>query len=142
MRYNRTYQFTFSLRSERLAAAPALSRTIIAVGLKVAVVPEGYDKALVNQRVATILADEQKVTRDFLFTYLRTVQVLQYIQARVNTLMQPNLSIVDLRRLSVPLPTVVAQQRFNEALSLLDEQVENLISVYCSTAKEWPPSTS
>ena len=108
----------------------ALTRTIIGAGLKVAVVPEEFGRSLVNQRVAAITARQEKVTADYLFAYLRTGRVRAYVQGSVNTLMQPNLSIVDLRRLPVPVPPIAAQERLVESLALLSEQVDGLASVY------------
>jgi len=108
----------------------ALTRTIIGAGLKVAVVPEDFDQSLVNQRVAAIVARRGKISPDYLFAYLRTRRVGAYVRASVNTLMQPNLSIVDLRRLIIPVPPVSMQERLVESLALLAEQVHGLASVY------------
>ena len=108
----------------------ALTRTIIGAGLKVAVVPEEFDQSLVNQRVAAITAHREWITADYLFAYLRTRRVRTFVQANVNTLMQPNLSIADLRQLPVPVPTVAAQVRLVDSLATLSEQVDGLVSVY------------
>ena len=108
----------------------ALTRTIIGAGLKVALVPEQYDQSMVNQRVAAISARTEKIGADFLFAFLRTRRVLEYVQASVNTLMQPNLSIVDLRMLLVPVPPVSVQLRLVESFGALSEQVKVLASVY------------
>lgn len=108
----------------------ALTRTIISAGMKVAVVPEEFDQSLVNQRVAAITPDQRKITSGFLFAYLRTSRVRTYVEARVNTLMQPNLSIADLRELPVPVPTIATQERLNDSLALLSEHANVLASVY------------
>src|SRR5690606_36124486 len=75
----------------------ALTRTIISAGLKVAVVPATYDGALVNQRVAALVANEENVNPSYLYYFLTTKGVADYVLSHVNTLMQPNLSINDLK---------------------------------------------
>jgi type I restriction enzyme, S subunit len=108
----------------------ALTRTIIAGGLKVAVVPDEYDGALLNQRVASILPDPEQTTASFLFAYLSTQEVVNYVTERVNVLMQPNLSIKDLRSMPIPLPTLYQQDRITDQLSNLREETKRLESIY------------
>ena len=87
----------------------ALTRTVIAGGLKVAVVPKSYDGALLNQRVASISSSSSVLLPNFLFGYLSSPQALEYVASHVNTLMQPNLSIEDLRAMPVPVPDLAEQ---------------------------------
>ena len=108
----------------------ALTRAIIATGLKVAVVPDGYDKALVNQRVAAIAPSPDRVSAEFLSTYLSTRRVREYVEDRVITLMQPNLSILDLRSLPVPVPNMSIQRRLLQSLAILRQEVETAVSIY------------
>jgi type I restriction enzyme S subunit len=108
----------------------ALTRTIIAGGLKVAVVPYEYDGALLNQRVASIITNDEHLTEAFLFAYLSTQTVVDYVKERVNTLMQPNLSITDLRSLPIPAPPRREQQKITEQLDGLREETQRLESIY------------
>jgi type I restriction enzyme S subunit len=108
----------------------ALTRTIISGGLKVAVVPEEYDGALLNQRVASILTNHKRLSGSFLFAYLSTQAVVDYVKARVNTLMQPNLSIADLRSMPIPLPPLREQDRITDQLSSLHQETQHLESIY------------
>ena len=108
----------------------ALTRTIIADGLKVAVVPPAYDRALVNQRVAALLPKSEEVSASYLFAYLSTPIVLNYVKERVNTLMQPNLSINDLRAMPIPLPPVGERERIIESLEALEEETQRLEALY------------
>jgi type I restriction enzyme S subunit len=96
----------------------ALTRTIISSGLKVAVVPQSYDGALVNQRVAAIVPNEKIINQRYLYNFLTTNEVSKYVLAHVNTLMQPNLSINDLKKLPIYLPPLPEQQRI---VAILDE---------------------
>jgi type I restriction enzyme, S subunit len=107
----------------------ALTRTIIADGLKVAVVPNSFHGALVNQRVAAIQPHADSLEMPFLFAYLTTHRVMNYVKSRVNTLMQPNLSIADLRQLPVPIPALAEQLALVQALRRFDEDSQKLESI-------------
>ena len=108
----------------------ALTRTIIAGGLKVAVVPQEYDGALLNQRVASIIANEKELNGTFLFAYLSTQTVVDYVKERVNTLMQPNLSITDLRSMPIPAPPRCEQNKITDQLDSLREETQRLATIY------------
>jgi type I restriction enzyme, S subunit len=108
----------------------ALTRTIIAGGLKVAVVPEEYDGALLNQRVASIIPDDRELNGAFLFAYLSTQTVVDYVKERVNTLMQPNLSITDLRSMPISAPPRREQNKITEQLDSLREETQRLETIY------------
>ena len=108
----------------------ALTRTIIAGGLKVAVVPADFHGALLNQRVAAIQPRAAELESSFLFFHLSTRRVMDYVKSRVNTLMQPNLSIADLRRLPLPMPPISEQRELVATLTRLDEESLRLESVY------------
>jgi len=108
----------------------ALTRTIISSGLKVAVVPSDYDKALLNQRVAAILPSQGGISLPFLFAYLSSQEVTNYVTERVNTLMQPNLSIGDLRSMPIPVPPIPQQEKMTGLLSALADETQHLESIY------------
>ncbi len=108
----------------------ALTRTIISSGLKVAIVPKNYDGALVNQRVAALVPNKKKINRDFLYYYLTTDIIEKYVLKHANTLMQPNLSINDLKRLSVPCPHLLEQKRIVAKLDYVFQRSNQLKSIY------------
>ena len=118
----------FSVKTGSLVIA--LTRTIISDGLKIAVVPDEYDGALLNQRVASIQPNQKLMTEPFLFAYLSTQSVVDYVTARVNTLMQPNLSITDLRAMPIPTPPVHDQMRISDEISAIREETQRLESIY------------
>ena len=109
----------------------ALTRSIIKGGLKLAKVPKSYHGALLNQRVALIKVKKNKVLLDYLYFYLHSDIVKKYVINNVNTLMQPNLSINDLKLLPVPLESLEKQKLIIEKLNtidiLLSKNKENLI---------------
>lgn len=108
----------------------ALTRTIISAGLKVAVVPASYDGALINQRVAALVPNEKLVNQNFLYYYLTTNGVAKYVLEHANTLMQPNLSINDLKNLHVPIPSFQLQQSIVSQLDALRMETQKLEAVY------------
>lgn len=108
----------------------ALTRTIISAGLKVAVVPASYDGALVNQRVAALVPNERLINQNFLYFYLTTSRVAKYVLEHVNTLMQPNLSINDLKNMPVPCPSLKDQQTIVRQLDVLRTETQKLEAVY------------
>lgn len=108
----------------------ALTRTIISAGLKVAVVPECYDDALLNQRVAALVPIEKLVDQKFLYNFLCTKIVVDYVKAHVNTLMQPNLSINDLKKIPVPCPPLVEQKVIVKKLDALSWETKKLEAIF------------
>ncbi len=108
----------------------ALTRTIISAGLKVAVVPKSYDGALVNQRVAALVPNGKIINQRYLYNFLTTNGVEKYVLAHVNTLMQPNLSINDLKNLAVPCPSLKTQQAIVQKFDALNAETKKLEAIY------------
>ena len=102
----------------------ALTRTVISTGLKRAIVPINYDGALVNQRVAAIIVNEKVVYKSFLYNYLGTDFVKEYVLAHATALMQPNLSINDLKKLPIYFPPLSLQQLFAKKIEAIEKQKE------------------
>ena len=100
----------------------ALTRTIISTGVKRAIVPNEYNESLVNQRVAAISANDRIVSRRFLYSYLGTDFVRQYILQKATALMQPNLSIRDLRDMPTIYPPLASQQEFADKIEAIEKQ--------------------
>lgn len=82
----------------------ALTRPIINGGVKVCRVPESYSGALVNQRVAAITSENVHLL-DFIYLYLQSTRTRNYVLEKSKSLNQPNLSITDLKNLTLPFPT-------------------------------------
>ncbi|AEV34224.1 restriction endonuclease S subunit [Owenweeksia hongkongensis DSM 17368] len=108
----------------------ALTRTIISGGLKVAQVPKSYHNSLLNQRVAAIVPNLELVDRDYLFYFFSSNRVYNYVLDNVNTLMQPNLSIGDLKKLPVPLPPVERQRELRLLIEALSNNRNQLVRHY------------
>ena len=56
--------------------------------------------------------------------------VVNYVLENVNTLMQPNLSINDLKRLLVPCPSLKQQQAIVQKLDCLSAETNQLEAIY------------
>lgn len=110
----------------------ALTRTIISSGLKVAVVPDSYDEALINQRVAAVQVDEKVMTKETLQAFLSTKMAIDYVRSNVNELMQPNLSIKDLKAFPIPVPPANKRSEVNKQIADLRKQTDELVKIYKS----------
>ncbi len=88
----------------------ALTRSIISTGLKVAIVPPEYHRSLVNQRVASIRSKNDVSDNRFIYFSLCSDSAYRYIEEKARSLMQPNLSINDLKKLPIPLPPIEKQR--------------------------------
>ncbi|UBZ08272.1 restriction endonuclease subunit S [Salegentibacter mishustinae] len=108
----------------------ALTRTIITGGLKVARVPTSYNNSLLNQRVAAIVPNSKVVDSDYLYYYFSSHRVYNYVLSKVNTLMQPNLSIGDLKKMPIPLIDLEQQQKISNQIGILSEETNSLITNY------------
>ena len=108
----------------------ALTRTIISDGLKIAFVPESFNNALVNQRVAAMRPIETQVLANLLYYFFKTDIAYNYVLEHVNTLMQPNLSIGDLKSFPIPLPPLPEQKRIVKELDALSEKTKALQNIY------------
>lgn len=109
-----------------------LTRTIINEGLKVAIVPNEYNEALLNQRVAAIVANKKIIDNKLIYYYLSSKVVKNYVLSNVNALMQPNLSIKDLLVLPVPIPPINEQKFILEKLENM-KQFTNDIKLFATS---------
>ena len=107
----------------------ALTRTVINGGLKVAVVPKSYEGALLNQRVASVSANPKLMNNEFLYSFLTSSMVLDYVLSNVNTLMQPNLSITDLKKLPVPIIPIDKQIAYTQKLKEKEIHFQNIRTI-------------
>lgn len=100
----------------------ALTRTVISTGLKRAIIPKEYNNALVNQRVAAIITDNKVAEKNFIYSFLGTDFVKEYVLSHATALMQPNLSIKDLRELPIITPPLPLQESFATKIEAIEAQ--------------------
>lgn len=108
----------------------ALTRSVISTGLKVAIVPESYDKALLNQRVASVRGIDGIALTSFLYSFLCSSFVKEYVLEKAKTLMQPNLSIRDLSALKIQTPSLQEQHAIVAQLDDLAAETQHLQAIY------------
>lgn len=89
----------------------SLTRPIISSGLKVSIVPQEWNDTLVNQRVAVLKPTEDS-NINFLYHYLCSDAVYKFVEDKSRSLMQPNLSVTDLKKMPVPNPPLEIQDQF------------------------------
>lgn len=94
----------------------ALTRSFINAGLKVCLY-ESEKPALLNQRVASIRGTNNK----YLYYYLQSTEVLEYVKQHSKITNQPNLSIKDLKGMIIPVPSIKEQE---EIVRILDSIFE------------------
>ncbi|MFZ2499147.1 restriction endonuclease subunit S [Methanosarcina sp.] len=103
----------------------ALTRPYISDGLKVCYCPPNYENSLLNQRVAAMKGIIKELSIDFVYYYLKSLYVLDYVKEKSKTMNQPNLSIKDLNNLSLPIPPLAEQKRIvskvDELMTLCDK---------------------
>ena len=90
---------------------------------------------MLNQRVAS-LRYNGNINMSFLYYYLGSSFVSDYVWSHVNTLMQPNLSIKDLRDLPVNMPNLSEQQSIVDTLDSLKSKVDRLQENYDKMSQE------
>lgn len=107
----------------------ALTRPFIKEGLKICRCSVEYDGALLNQRVA-VLKDiyTNNQVQEYLFLYLNSNFVLEYIKENCNISLQPNLSINTLMEMIVPIPPLEEQKRIVDKVDLLFKLIDELDS--------------
>jgi type I restriction enzyme S subunit len=81
-----------------------------------------YDKALINQRVAVLKSIS--VETSFLYVLLGTESVKNYVLEHATALMQPNLSVTDLRNMPIIIPPLPLQQSFAQKIEAIERQKE------------------
>jgi type I restriction enzyme S subunit len=108
----------------------ALTRIIISGGLKVARVPKSCHNSLLNQRVAAIVPDEDLIDSNYVYYYFSSDIVYNYVLDNVNTLMQPNLSINDLKKMTVPITSIGGQRKISAQIEDLSKKINSLICNY------------
>ena len=106
-KFKRKY-FDFLVKSGDIVIS--LTRSIISSGLKVALTPVSFNDSLLNQRVAAIKNIEDISNIKFIYYVLCLPFVYDYVLEKSRSLMQPNLSINDLKSLKIPCPSLKIQK--------------------------------
>jgi len=116
----------------------SLTRSIVSTGLKVCMVPKHWNNSLVNQRVA-LIKEKREVDIIFIYTYLLSDNMYLYVEEKSKSLMQPNLSINDLKQLPIPFPPLETQKqivtKIEKEQKMVDE-CKKLIAIHEQKIKD------
>jgi len=119
--------------------AIALTRPYISDGLKVCMVPESYNGALVNQRNAVLRVNSNNLIGEFLYYAMLSKEVYNYIVVKSRSLNQPNLSAKDLENMVIHVPDIKVQEKIvtqiNEEITIV-ERNKRLIEVFEQKIKD------
>ncbi len=102
----------------------ALTRPYIKNGLKVCFYPL-KEKSLLNQRVAAIKIKDNFLLK-YIYYFLTSKEVLEYVKSFSKASSQPNLSIKSLKSLSIPIPPyekLVEKVKKIEGESIVEKQI-------------------
>lgn len=116
----------------------SLTRSVISEGLKIAIVPFEWNNSLLNQRVGLIRHNGLTDIK-YIYYFLTSDLVKNYILEKSRSLMQPNLSINDLKSLNIPVPSVSQQREIIDKIEaerkIVDGNCE-LIKIYEAKIKK------
>lgn len=100
------------------------------------IVPENLGEANVNQAVAVITPDPERVDSHYLMHYLISVPAQDILHGGKVETARPNISLDDLRRLPIPLRPIEEQRRIVNHLDDLQSKVDALKRLQEGTTKE------
>jgi type I restriction enzyme M protein len=111
----------------------ALTRPVISNGLKITITPSTYNESLLNQRVSSIRCKTDSISQLFIYYVLNDKTFVEYVEEKSKSLMQPNLSINDLKMFLVPIPPLEIQQSIVDRIEAERQIIEGnkkLIEIY------------
>ena len=92
---------------------------------KVALFDCEYDEALINAQILILRADDAQLDSRFLFYAVRSPLFKTHVANFASGAAQPQIPIVDLREVEIPVPALPAQRRIARILSAYDDLIEN-----------------
>ena len=102
----------------------ALTRPILNGELKISQVGDFYDNALLNQRVAKLASEDNNLK--FIYCLLQKSETVKDIENSIAGTDPPNLSLNEIKDITISLPTVEEQTKIAEFLSAVDDKISQL----------------
>ncbi len=99
----------------------ALTRPILNKKLKIAPINKTYHNSLLNQRVGKIITSQNKT---FVYYFLQTQELINSIERNIAGNEPPNLSMKQINKIKIYIPTPIEQQKIASTLSSLDNLIE------------------
>ncbi|MCX0434565.1 restriction endonuclease subunit S [Aeromonas veronii] len=93
---------------------------------RVCKLPEHICEANINQHIAKITLNPQQVNTDFIYHCLRDIKYRNYFERITTGQAYPQISLVQVRDVWIPLPSREEQQKIANVLSIADQQITTL----------------
>lgn len=100
------------------------------------IVPDSFGEANVNQAVAVITTDETLLDNKYLLHYILSPDGQETLKSGEVQSAQPNISLRDLQKLDIPLPSLDEQKEIVKHLDSLQSKVEQLKKLQYETEEE------
>ena len=115
----------FSLHEDDIVIV--LTRPITSGGVKVARIEKQHLPLLLNQRVGKLVVkDDRKIIKDFLYCLTFSNRFIEFIQQKISTTHQSNISPNEIEKYQILLPPLKAQQKIASILSNIDNLIQKL----------------
>lgn len=91
---------------------------------RVAIIPEDIEEANINQHLAKISIENQKVHPKFIYHWLNRKEIRRYYNLIKTGLAYPQISLKQVRETVVPVPAIEEQKKIADILSTWDKAIE------------------
>ncbi|MDU5862618.1 MAG: restriction endonuclease subunit S, partial [Acinetobacter sp.] len=93
---------------------------------KIFVIPKELNGANITRAFAVIGADPKRIDTRFIYQYLNSSMIQEWLLNTATGNAQKVLNIAALKELQIPLPTIEEQRRIAEVLFIADQEIETL----------------
>jgi len=129
-------EFHKKLKRSQLHANDVLINLVGASIGRACIVPENIGEANVNQAVAVISPNKEKLNSKYLLYFLLSNSTQKTLQGGKVETARPNISLANLRDLRIPPISLTEQRRIVEYLEGLQAKVDALKTLQAETAAE------
>jgi type I restriction enzyme S subunit len=98
---------------------------VVRYGATAGFISKGYDGVLANN-LFKVTPDEKKLTKNYLFAYLKSEKVFNFFQSAMSGGAMPALSFKIVGALDLPFPTIPEQTKIANFLTAIDEKIAQL----------------
>ncbi|TRT87824.1 MAG: restriction endonuclease subunit S [Microcystis aeruginosa Ma_AC_P_19900807_S299] len=120
-----THQFHSKLSRSQLRGGDILINLVGASIGRVCLVPNEISEANINQAVS-VLSPSKELVSDYLVHFIISPQLQKHFQEVQVEMARPNISLLNIRELIIPLPTVEKQKQIASTLTEQMQEVERL----------------
>lgn len=84
-----------------------------------------FDHLRINSGMVILRCNKEKILPAYLYHFLRSTKFQGQVNALKSGVAQPQLPIRDMKRIKIPLPDIIIQQKIADILSTYDDLIEN-----------------